>query len=239
MRPSHANALTPGDSGYLLAIERSTAIGSVAIHRNGHVLHMEKAPAGPLADRDVCAAVDRALSSAGLTPRDITRFGLGLGPGSFSGIRAALGYLHGLAAPSGARVEGTSSSAALALAGFRVRPQLQRLAVVGDARRQTLWVAVFARTGTTLRAETQLGLVAPADLRTSLPGDIPILSPDWERLENSLKGVLERERWMREPCVPDAGAVAELLADPDAPRISPALPVYLHPAVAGANAGLG
>lgn len=216
----------------LLAIERSTAVGSVAVYRGDACAARLQARAGAGADRGVCALVDEALAAAGLVPADCTRFGVGLGPGSFSGIRSALAFLQGLALPSAVRVEGVSSAAALALEAFRNEADLRRVAVVGDARRDSLWVGVFQRAGRTLREAEPLRLVPREHLTDFLPADLPVLSPDWARLEPLLGRLLSAERCRREPRAPSADAVAQLLLDPEAPRIEPPLPVYLHPAVA-------
>lgn len=227
----------PAAAAGLLAVERSTALGSVAVYRGGVRCSSVRGGAG--AGREVCALVDEALAAAGMAPAECLRFGAGLGPGSFSGIRAALAFLQGMALPSGARVEGVSSAAALALEAFLGETDLQRTAVVGDARRNRLWVGIFRREGRSLREIAPLRLVACEHLADALPGDMPVLSPDWSRIGPLLERLLPAERRLPEPCVPSADAVAQLLLDPVAPRIQPPLPVYLHPAVASSREECG
>lgn len=214
----------------LLAIERSTSIGSVAVLRDGERVFLRREPLRMLEGPDACAMVDAALSALRLAPADIDRFAVGLGPGSFSGIRSALALVQGMALPSRAPVVGVSSAAAVALGVLR-QAAAPRVAVVGDARRGHLWMGLFERGGATLRACGEIGLLPAAELAARLPDDALVVSPDWERLEILLRPAVPADQLWAEAAWPAADGVAELALDAAAPHCDPPLPIYLHPAV--------
>lgn len=79
----------------------------------------------------LAAMAQTVLAQAGITPRQLTAVGVTIGPGSFTGIRAALSLAHGI-----------SLAAQLPLVGVTVG---EALAVADNGRQQ--WVAVDTRRG--------------------------------------------------------------------------------------------
>lgn len=116
-----------------LALEMSTARGSIAVCENGEPLF------------DAVFAADRKHSGAFFENvqhclQNFDQPGLivvGLGPGSYAGVRIAIATALGLRAAGGARLVGVPSICALEVAA-------ENYAVVGDARRQSFF---FARIG--------------------------------------------------------------------------------------------
>jgi tRNA threonylcarbamoyladenosine biosynthesis protein TsaB len=214
----------------LLAIERSTSVGSIAVYRDRDRLYLRHDPLRMLEGPDACAMVDAGLSALGLAPADIGRFAIGLGPGSFSGIRSALALVQGMALPSGTPVVGVSSAAAVALGVLR-GTDVRRVSVVGDARRGHLWIASFEPGGATLRACGEIELVPVAEFAARVPDDALVVSPDWERLATVLRPAVPVARLVAESVLPSADAVGELALDAAAPHCEPPLPIYLHSAV--------
>lgn len=237
----------------LLAIDRSTAIASAALFRDGAFVHAATATSRARGDCDVATLAASALEGSGAGFADIDAFACGLGPGSFSGVRSALAFLDGLALPAGAEVVGIASSAAIAWAHFRDAAPGSAAFVVGDARRGTLWLARYERADAATLRETDAPVALPvADALARLSADpgAAVLSPDADRLaaaqllfsqppsERGVAptgpgGVLRASpSAANSDAFPLAAAVGELALDPAAPRVSPPLPLYLHPAVA-------
>ncbi|MEI8079429.1 MAG: hypothetical protein WCH61_07375, partial [bacterium] len=65
-------------------------------------------------DADLAAWCLAACREAGVALADLRSWTVGLGPGSFSGLRAGLAFVQGVALGSGARVRGLPSSLGLA-----------------------------------------------------------------------------------------------------------------------------
>lgn len=85
--------------------------------------------------------VEAALAAAGLAPAEVARVAVGVGPGSFTGLRIGVATARGLAQSTGAELVGVSTLRALA-AGAASGDETV-LAVV-DARRGEAFAAAFA-----------------------------------------------------------------------------------------------
>ena len=99
---------------YLAALDTSAARGSFAILREDasvvaavNELETGRRSAG------LFSAVMSCCEQAGFHPNDIRAWRVGMGPGSFTGIRAGAALVLGIAYGSGATVRGAPSASAL------------------------------------------------------------------------------------------------------------------------------
>ena len=157
------------------------------------------------------------------------RIVVGTGPGSFAGIRSALAFAQGYAIGSGCEVLGLPSACALAKEG-------ERRAVIGDARRGKLWIALFD--GFNLIRD--IFQVEAAEITGTVPseagekaGTVPsgwkVVTPDEARIGAMLsKAFGDRYIGGQSPTAEGLKAFAE--ANPSILRSEP-LPIYLNPAV--------
>ncbi|HEU5119136.1 MAG TPA: tRNA (adenosine(37)-N6)-threonylcarbamoyltransferase complex dimerization subunit type 1 TsaB [Isosphaeraceae bacterium] len=126
----------------VLAIDTSTLRAAVALTTlNGEILSAEPDPLRKHAS-GLVPAISRLLASAGLTARQLDGLAVGLGPGSFTGLRVGVAALKTLAYASGVPLVGLDSLEVLARGG----PEDARMIrVVGDAQRGEVFAAEFAR----------------------------------------------------------------------------------------------
>ena len=94
------------------------------------------------------------LSDAGLTKRHITGVGVGLGPGSYTGLRVGVAAAQGVARGLGVPLGGGSTLAAVAAGVFakgagseEVGAEVCEAVVALDARRGNVYAGVFAKQG--------------------------------------------------------------------------------------------
>ena len=150
----------------------------------------------------------------------VERIVVGIGPGSFAGIRSALAFAQGVALGRGCGVFGLPSPCAIA-----AKTAEKNLAVVGDARRGKFWVALFED----MKLRGGVFQVERAALANAVGGSFSLVSPDDARIGAKLREIFaERYLGLR---VGD-GEGLEIYAEANAEElVAEPLPIYLNPAV--------
>jgi tRNA threonylcarbamoyladenosine biosynthesis protein TsaB len=132
-----------------LAIETSTERGSVAVSDEGRIIFSERFAA----DRALGSELFTCLQRAGKAVPHYDQIVVGLGPGSYSGVRIAIAATIGLELARKATVLGIPSLLAL-------ETPAQKYLSIGDARRASFYFAVIengeSTTGPTLLDEAEL-----------------------------------------------------------------------------------
>jgi len=139
-----------------LALETSSPHGSIALGRQGHLIHQATFSENGRHSQALFPAMQRI----GVPRLQINRVLVGLGPGSFSGIRVGLAAAYGLALAQGAEVWGIPSIYAQA----SCHPNTTRLGIFADARRGEFYVSVFTQG----EAERDTYLVPKAQLEDEI-----------------------------------------------------------------------
>ncbi|MDD4101802.1 MAG: tRNA (adenosine(37)-N6)-threonylcarbamoyltransferase complex dimerization subunit type 1 TsaB [Kiritimatiellae bacterium] len=223
-----------------LVTDRSAGRSGLAVFKDGAAVCVKKWEAEPSRAPEWLAETGQALADAGIEMGDIGRFICGLGPGSFSGIRACLSALQGMALPGERPVCGLASAAALALGQAQ---GAEAVTVVGDARRGRVWCVTYMVDRAAARVRMADGslpghtgddftLTTAGELAGAVPDGTRIVSPEWTRLGHVLAEAFPEERLVRQDVFPDVIDLGRLaLSEPDACVREP-MPIYLHPAVA-------
>lgn len=118
-----------------LALDTSSEWGSLALGSTRELISVIEFR-GPMRHS---TTLFPALSRINLPSREIGRIIVGLGPGSFSGIRVALASAQGIAATKNAQVIGICSAWSIA----RQNPTIKKLGVFADARREEFFCTEF------------------------------------------------------------------------------------------------
>jgi len=190
-----------------LAIETSTASGSIALTEDGRVLFSE----GFTADRGHGGGLFTSLERAREAAPRWDQIVIGLGPGSYSGVRIAIAAAIGLEFATGAKLIGIPSILAL-------ETHAEKYLSVGDARRASFYFAVVGNgeciSGPSLLDEAALkaameahpGLPVLASARIESIPDIEICFPAAERLAllaEQGRGIISRDNlepiYLRDP----------------------------------------
>jgi tRNA threonylcarbamoyladenosine biosynthesis protein TsaB len=163
----------------ILALDTTGEFGSIALgldvampHGAGTLDEMElHAPEGFA--QVLYGYVEEILRRNRAKLADVKCFAAASGPGSFTGVRVGLACVKGLAEAMGKPAVGISNLQAIA--SFGTSPLR---AVVMDARRGDIYGAVYDASGGLVQPETVAKF--PAWLARLPPGELEILSPDFE-----------------------------------------------------------
>ena len=155
----------------VLALEFSSERRSVALARDGAVLAEAVEQTGGRGT-NVFALVEKVLAAAKILREELEVLAVGLGPGSYTGIRAAIAVAQGWQLARGVKVLGVNSAEALA-AQAQAEKILGRVNVAIDAQRGEFYLAMWEISATARREVAPLKIVAAAELQARLAaGDI-------------------------------------------------------------------
>jgi tRNA threonylcarbamoyladenosine biosynthesis protein TsaB len=163
--------------------------------------------------------VEELLADAGWSLSSLDRIGVGVGPGSFTGLRIGVALAQGVALGLDRPVVGVSSLLAMAFAAPPA--DLPTLAVL-DARRDEYFVALFSSAGTELFGPRTISQTGAEQALLELVGgpfrSVGLPAVTWA---NGFQSELTD--------LPSAAASGRLAARLD-PAEHPALPAYVRPA---------
>jgi tRNA threonylcarbamoyladenosine biosynthesis protein TsaB len=202
-----------------LAIETSSPLGSIAVG-NGNQLLAERRHAGGDAHAEALfPLLDELLREAGVSRKELGRVAVGVGPGSFTGLRVGIALAEGIATGLGIPLLGVPSLASLAWS--RAAGDVDVIGALLDARRQDVFFAAFSPDqGVHAEAELLSGATARARIERQMAGKRFILS--------GVPGLggLPNEWFLADAEYPTAEALLKLCDGPLAQ--SDAAPLYLR-----------
>lgn len=211
----------------LLALETSARPPSIAVDagraRRMRVLGLERRNAS-----DLVPSLDALLRELGRRPADLARIVVGLGPGSFTGLRVGIATALGLARATGAALTGVPSLEALAYA--ELVPG-EEGTVLLDARAGEVYLARYRRTEDDVLALVPPLVLPAAEAARHVPPEGRILGDrtvaQAARLDPRARARLSEDR------VPGAAALLELgarrFAREGASPPEALQPLYLRP----------
>ena len=163
--------------------------------------------------------VEELLAEAGWSSSSLDRVGVGVGPGSFTGLRIGVALAQGIALGLDRPVVGVGSLHAMA---FAAPPWDGPTAAVLDARRDEYFVALFSSTGTELLGPQTISQIGAEQTLASLAGGpLRIVGLPAAHWSNGFQSELTD--------LPSATATAQLAARLE-PAEHPALPAYVRAA---------
>ena len=125
----------------ILAIETSSRRGSVALLEDQHVIaSLEHEQPNSHAER-LLPMVRQLLTEAGWPKSSLDRLGVGVGPGSFTGLRVGIALAEGLSVGLDRPLVGVGSLLAMAFGALAEQPG--PCCALLDARRDELFAAVY------------------------------------------------------------------------------------------------
>lgn len=149
---------------YILAVDTATPCSTVALTSGGRVggrVHgMLSVSSNVTHSRRLLVAIERLLGDCCIDREQITGFGVGLGPGSFTGLRIGMATVKGLAMAAGKPLYGVSTLDMIAAAV----PACDRLICsVLDARKKEVYAAMYRSDGQGLTRQISAPMVLPPE----------------------------------------------------------------------------
>lgn len=154
----------------VLALDASTNTASAAVLDGDAVLAECSSGLRAAHSEQLLSLVRDALVRAGCALGDIERIAVGIGPGSFTGVRIGLATAKGLAVGTALPLVGVSTFDALAESAWGVRDGVVVAAL--DARRGELYASAW-----TLSEGARVVLVSPSNLRPDALGVALVTAP--------------------------------------------------------------
>jgi tRNA threonylcarbamoyladenosine biosynthesis protein TsaB len=147
----------------ILALEFSSARRSVALATGTGAVLAEAVEENGARGTGAFALITQALAAAKMSREAVEIVAVGLGPGSYTGIRAAIAVAQGWQLAAGAKLLGVSSVESLA-AQAQAEKLFGRVNFVVDAQRGEFYLAQWEITAGGRREVVPLGIVTAAEL---------------------------------------------------------------------------
>jgi tRNA threonylcarbamoyladenosine biosynthesis protein TsaB len=126
----------------------------IVLHTAGGLIYATETQTGCRHGRDLIPGVRDLLASAELSPSDLGAIAVGLGPGSYTGLRIGVTAAKILAYATGAELVGLDSLKAIA---GNAPQDVLRVHIVADAQRGDVYTAEFVRAAATMPLERVSG----------------------------------------------------------------------------------
>jgi len=131
---------------YILHIETSTIICSVALSKGSAMLEYLDIEEGMNHAALLAPAIERLLQSASIRPADLDAIAVCSGPGSYTGLRVGSSTAKAMAYSLGKPLIAIPTLQALAQAAFNLYPEASFALPMLDARRREVYTAIYDRT---------------------------------------------------------------------------------------------
>jgi tRNA threonylcarbamoyladenosine biosynthesis protein TsaB len=210
----------------VLGIDTSGTVGSVAL-LSPALATEEVFEEGLIHGVALAPSVAHLLEQASIDAADLAAVAVGLGPGSYTGVRVGVTFAKTLAFAAEVPVVGVSSLDAMA----ENAPHGERVVCARDARRGSLYARTYHRQPDGAVPEGPLRLLPLTGVRDTLPADALVIGDALDRFADLLSGdgrtPGDRDLW-RSTAVAVARIGARLVHErgPDDPH--DLAPIYLR-----------
>lgn len=159
----------------ILALEFSSPRRSVAVLEGTTVLAEQAEAAGQ--STPPLRLVELALAAAKVERGEIQCLAIGLGPGSYTGIRGAISLAQGWQLATDVKLLGVSSADCIA-AQAQVDKVLGRVSVVIDAQRNEFYIANYEIGDKSLKTMSDLRIVTLTEVESVEKSNILVVGPE-------------------------------------------------------------
>src|SRR5262245_11021243 len=170
----------------VLVLETAGKVGQVALASADEIVVEDRLEGVRRRASDLALVVDRLLRARAWKARELTAVVVGLGPGSYTGLRVGLASAKALAYAARCDFFGVETFAAIAA---RTPAQARAVSVVADALQGKLFRRDYRQaTPGSWQPATELAVVANIEWARSLTSDTWVSGPAARLLEGQLAG---------------------------------------------------
>jgi tRNA threonylcarbamoyl adenosine modification protein YeaZ len=162
----------------ILALEFSSSQRSVAVARAGRVLAETSETGGR--GTNAFGMIEKVLAAAKIGRAEIECLAVGLGPGSYTGIRVALSIAQGWQLATGVKLLGIGSAECLA-AQAQAEKIFGRVNVVIDAQRGEFYLATYEISAAGVKEVAPLKIVAAVEIEARVGAGEILTGPEATR----------------------------------------------------------
>ena len=211
----------------IAAVDTSTALGTVALFEDGVLVCEDANRVSNAHGESILPMLDALFQRARWTPRDVVRWGVGIGPGSFTGTRIGVATVKGIAMATGADVVGVTSLDAVA-GELSVR-EGESWGSILSAMKGELFVQIAPGEGP-LHVKIELaGREIDRLLRAGAVGAAVMAGEGCAFVDWSLVGARVRTVTTKPHDVPRASAIARIAAHRAPSDLDTLEPLYIRP----------
>lgn len=163
----------------ILALEFSSERRSVALARDGQILSEAEDHSGGRGTK-AFSLIEKVLADAGVARQTVEAVAVGLGPGSYTGIRAAIAIAQGWQLATGAKLLGVSSAEAMA-AQAQAENIFGPVNVLIDAQRGEFYRAAWELSTDERREVAPLKIISGPELASIKVAGGLCIGPEQER----------------------------------------------------------
>jgi len=164
----------------ILALEFSSPQRSVAVLRTGGPAIAAEVVETGGHGTNAFKMIEQVLAETKIEREQIEVMAVGLGPGSYTGIRAAISLAQGWQLARDVKLLGVSSAECLA-AQARAEKILGRVSVVIDAQRNEFYLATYEVTADGWRETAPLKILSRAEVQSRAGADGILIGPEVTR----------------------------------------------------------
>ncbi len=221
----------------ILAVECSTKIASLAILHHKKLVAFEKYEVPVGKSINLPLAVKEILANNTVLPCEIELYALSIGPGSYSGLRAAIATVSGLALPAKTPIFSIPTPDVIAyqyLQKHSCNSPLEFI-VIGDARRMQFWYRSYRNENGIPIPISDIGLLKYSECLNVIHSHL--VSSEKEKIVDLFKPYLLSSYTLKaESEYPLAATVAIIAENCYKKEVSTqesnvVLPIYMHPAI--------
>ena len=231
---------------YILSVDTATPCSTVALttgtRADGRVLALLSISSNVTHSRRLLVAIDHLLTDSGIAREEISGFAVGLGPGSFTGLRIGMATVKGLAAAAQKPMYGVSTLDIIV--ANCSNPRL--ICSVLDARKKEVYAAFYRCDEAGIpRRITDIAALSPEKLAAGITEPVLMVGDGllayrhyWQSVLGGMLTVAPAQHWS--PSAATLGLLAgELATGNRSLDIAAAVPLYVRASDAELNLNTG